>query len=312
MAQCLAEFQHGHDLPPNGILTAATRLCLINAYPALGIVLIGPHLDRRILLDESQTEAAIHERCCEIIDALGGIVSTTPYVPQLLAIRGMARTSGHLWQQTDSAARFAAQTYGERDHFCARKTHFCDALMILFWREPQKRACAFEGVVSPNHIWPQGTAHLCDGQYFFRIGRHRTHAEPHIQAVLEASSQWPSDWVCDRQPDSIQYIALEGNAPIEVIRSRAQSLDLDENDIAQANLAIAHRQPNFTHHLSIKINIHTCPQHEAASLGCQNILPSDYAHVMATLLRLRSLQANACGFETDLIYSLFDASFIPS
>ena len=312
MAQRLAECQNGHGLPPDGILTAETRLCLIRQYPALGIVLIGPYLDSRILLDGRQTEAAIHDRCCEIVAALGGIVSTTPSVPQLLAIRGMARQGGHLWQQTDSAAYFTAQTYGERDHFCARKSHFCDALMVLFWREPQKRAFAFEGVVSPNHIWPQGTAHLCDGQYFFRIGRHRTHAELHIQAVLEASCQWPCDWVCDRQPHSIQYIALEGTAPIEIIRSRDQSLDLDEHDIAQANVAIAHRQPNFTNHLNIKINIHTCPPHEAASLGCQNILPNDYAHVMATLLRLRALQTDAFGFETDLIYSLFDASFIPS
>lgn len=304
----LARIQKAHGLDVTGILTADTRLALVARYPgSLGISLVGPYRTPRVFADGC--EASLHARFCALIDALHGVQLSLDAAPQILAIRGLIHTNAG-FERTPSARDFAQTPYGTRSHLSADKPNYADTTLAVLWNESGSRHVeVFAGVVNPNGVWPQGTAHLCHGQYFYRLGRHRTREASHIDAVRTMASHWPADWITDRTPDSIQYLALESTSNIEVVRSTGDSLDVSPDDVARAEFAIAHRDPTFVDAQTIKINIHTCAFDHASSLGCQNILPGDYARFMGTLVRLRALQFKRYGFALDIPYLLTDASF---
>ncbi len=307
----LLEFQYKKNLPPTAIPDACTRLALVRDYPELGIVLVGKNLDPRCILDTTLSADAQHEALCAILRSQFHYVVRRECVPQIVAIRGVAFDNG-CWHQTSEAKSFDASEYGHRLHFSADKPDYADSLMAVMWREDgMHHVETYPGVVNPNGIWPEGTAHLCNGQYRFRIGKHRTFDTDHIAAVKQLRQSWPQEWVYDETPESIQYIALEGSSAIEVVRSHLDSLDISPEDIALAEDAIARRDPRFVDEHKIKINIHTCALTHASSLGCQNILPQYYTAFIQTLVRLSERQRETTGIALDIPYSLIDASCIP-
>ncbi|MBQ9394681.1 MAG: hypothetical protein IJU23_04080 [Proteobacteria bacterium] len=310
MVRALADYQTDCGLKPSGFVDCETRLRLIEEFPVLRLQCIGNHLDERCIVDESQTESGIFDCLKHILLSQDSIVFEEAYCPQILAIRGVERR-GHGWFQTGSASRFVQTPFGARTHFSSNKNNYQDTLMAVMWCEPgMQRVRLFSGVCNPSSLWPHGTAHLASGQYFFKIGRHRTRETAHIESVRSASLQWPQDWVFDNTNDSIQYIALEGTSSIEVIRSHGDYLDLCEDDFFKAETGIAHADPVYVDAQRIKINIHTCAVDHASSLGCQNILPQDYADFMSSLLDCRRKQIERYGFEVEIPYTLCDASYI--
>lgn len=307
LARFLAEFAQSHAIGGHGLLTPALRRALVRQFPELGIRLLGPHLSPRFLLGTAN-EMCLYDRCEAIVQAHDGLTFATPFVPQILALRGCRLgPSGDIFQ-TDSAQRFAAMPYGARDHFSSQKNLWCDTIFVLFWRDPQKHARIFEGTSNPNSVWPEGTAHLCDGQYTFRLGRHRTFSRPHIDAVLERREIWPSEWIFEHDEEHVRYIALEGVSPVHVVRGSGEALDLSEEDILRAETGFSEFDPKYTDTQRIKINIHTCPADAASSLGCQNIHPDQYADFIARLTRLEASSRQAYGFVAETWYMLLDAS----
>ena len=311
LASRLLEFQYKKNLPPTAIPDAPTRLALVRDYSELGIVLVGKMLEPRCILDTKLPADAQYEALCEILRHQFHYIVRKECVPQIVAIRGVALEDGR-WNQTLEAKAFATSEFGHRLHFSADKPNYADALMAVIWREDgEYHVETYPGVVNPNAIWPEGTAHLCCGQYRFKVGRHRTFDPDHIEAVQRLREIWPNEWIYSETPESIQYIALEGTSSIEVVRSHCDFLDISPDDILAAETAIAHRDPRFVDAQKIKINIHTCAWEHASSLGCQNILPQYYTDFMHTLVRLSERQRETMGFALDIPYSLIDASCIP-
>lgn len=307
--EALQIYQRRHHLPANGILTAQTRLSLIRAFPDLRITCIGPHLQTRSLLSDRLSASEQYDVLSDYASSQFAQLSTLDCVPNLIAIRGVSRKH-NAWFQTESAALFAASPFGSRSHFSSHKPDFADSLLAVLWRQNNaKHVRLFPCVVNPQAIWSHGTAHLNTGQYAYKIGKHRTRDIEHMRAA-RAIAHHIQNFIIDDTNDSVQYIALEGTSPIEVIRSSGNSLDLSPNDIERAEIAIAQRQPAFVDHLHIKINIHTCAASRASSLGCQNILPSDYPEFIQTLLDLRAAQIDLYGFPINFPYILLDASFL--
>lgn len=308
----LLEFQGDMGLEATGFLDAQTRMALTQAFEPLKIRTIGLFLQPRLILDTSGTEAAIFDRLADILQSQHCLVPEERFSSGILAIRGVTRHADG-WHQTDSARAFATQPYGARDHFSSAKADYADSLIALMTREDGiKRVHLFAGVTSPCAIWPAGTAHLCPGQYLYKIGKHRTREPAHIEAAeaMFNRSQWPQGWCFERTEDSIRYAALEGTSQIEVVRSSGDSLDLSAEDIARAEREIAARNPAFVDAQIIKINIHSCSMSRASSLGCQNILPEDYARFMSELMRIAARQSECYGFALDIPYALCDASEI--
>ena len=310
LVQALADYQIDWGLKASGFVDCETRMRLIEDFPCLRLQCIGNHLDERCIVDETQTESAVFDSLKNILLEQDSIVFEDAYCPQILAIRGVEHR-GHRWFQTDSAGMYVQNPFGARAHFSSDKHNYNDTLMAVMWCDcGEKRVHLFSGVCNPNSVWPHGTAHLANGQYFFRIGRHRTRETSHIESVRAASLQWPKDWVFDNTNDSIQYIALEGTSSIEVIRSHGNYIDLCEDDYFKAEIGIAQADPVYVDAQRIKINIHTCAVDHASSLGCQNILPQDYAEFISILLECRRMQIERYGFEVEIPYTLCDASYI--
>lgn len=306
LIQAVVAFQREHGITPSGVVGSQTRLKLEEVFD-IGPRLLGPQLEEHCVFDESQTEEALHQRCEAIVHASFAQVYRLAHLPQMLAIRGVRRLGRAYWQ-TSSAQQFASSPYGERSHFSAAKPDYDDAVLALFWREPQRRVRLFSAVVNPASLWPEGTAHLIDGQYFYRIGKHRTYECAHIEAIRSMASSWPKTWIYDDSGDSIQYIALESTSPIEVVRSRVGTLDIDADDLKRAQIAIAQRQADYVDHLKIKINIHSSAFGQASSLGCQNIAPQDYQELMDILLEQAQKAKASLGMVPELPYTLIDAS----
>lgn len=311
--QRLRDWQGDNGLAPTGFIDAPTRLKLIEFFEPLRIRTVGENLWRTTsVLSTSGTEAAQYDRLTDILRAQHSFVPEEPFSASILAIRGIA-PSADGYYQTESARMFAQQQYSERTHFSSNKADYADSLFALMTREDgEKHVQFFMGVTSPCSIWPAGTAHLCLGQYFYKIGRHRTREPAHIEAAeaMFQSSIWPENWLYERTEDSIRYAALESTSQIEVVRSAGDSLDLSLDDIARAEREIAARNPTFVDAQTIKINIHSCSQTHASSLGCQNILPEDYRDFLGTLMRIADLQTDRYGFALDIPYTLCDASEI--
>lgn len=302
----LDDYSQSHRLASSGLLTPELRLQLIRDFPTLRLQLIGPQTHERLLIG-LHSEAQIYDACEEIVRANDGSTFVTPFVPQLLAIRGAYLKNNEIWQSA-SAGQFATQNYGFRTHFSSAKTPFCDSVFVLFWRGPEKHAICFEGTVNPNSIWSAGTAHLCDGQYTFRLGKHRTYSRAHIDGVLSACPNWPDEWIYESDDEHVRYIALEGTSPVTVVRSHGDSLDIDETDLDRAENQIASFDPTFTDCNRIKINIHTCPLDCASSLGCQNIRLDQYREFIQTIFQLESASKAQFGYAFETWYTLVDAS----
>ena len=309
----IKEFQAAFQLKTTGFIDAPTRLKLAENYYLLDMELLGPYLTPRCILHSDQTDQNLAYCVENMLVSQEAYIPDIDYAPVILAVRGVEQHQRG-WCQTDSAMNFASEPYGKRTHFSSDKEKYNDAMFAVYWRENGSPCVRiFMGCVNPNHIWPQGTAHLAHGTYLYRIGKHRTHEKEHIQAVLEMvqNKSWPSEWIFERTKDSVQYLALESVSQIEVIRSHGDSLDISTEDVEHALFAIASRAPNYVDAQRIKINIHSCAFECASSLGCQNILPQDYPEFMGALLRLQKKQRQKYGLELPIPYCLADASMIP-
>lgn len=309
LARAIAEFECEMGIEPTGIVACATRKALIAQFESLGVRWIGPNLESGVLFSW-QTEATLYERYCENVERLDGAWMRRDYALQLVGLRGV-RLRSRCLERTDSAMRFAQSAYGDRQHLSADKPDYFDSAMGLFWVENGvKHAQLYRCVVNPASVWAQGTAHLNNGQYAYGVGRHRTRDSAHIDAVRRyADISWDKSWIYDDSGDSVQYIALVGTSPIEVVRSTGASLDVSDADIARAESAFADRTPEYVDAQKIRINIHSCAENKPSSLGCQNIAPEDYASLMSTILRLTELQKRRYGFELPIEYFLSDGSW---
>lgn len=309
LARAIAEFECEMGIEPTGIVARATRKALIAQFESLGVRWIGPNLESGVLFSW-QTEATLYERYCENVERLDGAWMRRDYALQLVGLRGV-RLRSRCLERTDSAMRFAQSAYGDRQHLSADKPDYFDSAMGLFWVENGvKHAQLYRCVVNPASVWAQGTAHLNNGQYAYGVGRHRTRDSAHIDAVRRyADISWDKSWIYDDSGDSVQYIALVGTSPIEVVRSTGASLDVSDADIARAESAFADRTPEYVDAQKIRINIHSCAENKPSSLGCQNIAPEDYASLMSTILRLTELQRRRYGFELPIEYFLSDGSW---
>lgn len=309
LARAIANFEGEMGLMETGIIGAKTRMALIEHFPGLRIQFVGTFLEPKILLNNA-SESEVYFYFKNIVRSQFGTWCEHECVPFLVGLRGV-HWDGVRLKRTESAKVFASSVYGAREHLRSNKADYFDSVIGVFWRESGAcHACIFSAVVNPASVWSGGTAHLNNGQYTYRIGRHRTREPEHMAAIRRYALEWDKSWIFEDTGDSVQYIALVGTRPIEVVRSSGSSLDLSLEDIARAELAIAERRETYVNGETIRINIHSCAEKHASSLGCQNIAPWDYRAFMSLLLRLADGQRRLYGCELPISYFLTDSSFI--
>ncbi len=102
----LAEFAQAFSIAGEGLLTPQLRLALICQFPELGIRLLGDQFSMRQLLDTSD-ETSLFDSCEAIARAHDACTFETPFIPQVLAIRGaILHADGGIFQ-TASARQFS-------------------------------------------------------------------------------------------------------------------------------------------------------------------------------------------------------------
>lgn len=289
----------------HGLICAKTRCDLEERYPELSEPLLGPYLGARRLC--FLREGALYEAARSIVESASAEFWDFEMQPQILALRG-ARLCGDeiLCDGSACEAQKSLDAGRVSDYFSSEGKAFGDC-MVLMWREGRARAIAYPASVSPNILWPEGTAHLRDGQYVYRLGYHRTNEAVHKAAVLEfCANASHSGLIVQNDAYGLQYRALNAASEIEVIRSATPYLGLSQSDWERARLAIASRDPRFTSSCGIRINIHSCPGGQSSSQGCQNIpVPyyGDFMQRLESILCQHPLRTQAL-----IPYTLLDAT----
>ncbi|MFA5623445.1 MAG: hypothetical protein WC966_00095 [Bradymonadales bacterium] len=309
--QAIIDFQREHpkQLNANGLLCPKTRLLLEERFPVLAETLLGPNLSARVIA--KLDSASLYNDARATILASSALFWDLPMQAQLLGIRGAKVQNGYIVQGQEALmAQRALDAGTASDYFSSYGKGFCDCVILCYLdKNSRPHAKAYNAALSPNIAWPQGTAHLRDGQYFYQLGLHRTREIRHMQAIIEydaLSSQAPL--IFEQNAESVQYRALNAVSEIEVIRSEAGELALSLIDYERSRRAIAERDPRYTSARAIGINIHSCPESHASSQGCQNIPVPQYGDFIAELDRI--LKAHPLKSQALIPYTLIEASKI--
>ncbi len=155
-----------------------------------------------------EADESLYKRCQNIIESYGGYFDTKPGVRNMLAIRGAIIHEDKILRTNTSDLYFtniseATPAAGSLIHFASGPDLNPDAgqmpfddVMITVWNEingdkTEYYVFAYPMSVDPGLQWSgkqayDGTAHLRDGQYIGRIGRHGTSLANHVNAVLTA------------------------------------------------------------------------------------------------------------------------------
>lgn len=155
-----------------------------------------------------EANESLYKRCQDIIESYGGYFDTKPGVRNMLAIRGAVIYEDKILRTNTSDLYFiniseATPAAGSLIHFASGSDLNPDAgqmpfddVMITVWNETngdktEYYVYAYPMSVDPGLQWSgtqayDGTAHLRDGQYIGRIGRHGTSLANHVNAVLNA------------------------------------------------------------------------------------------------------------------------------
>lgn len=171
------------------------------------------------------------------------------------------------------------------------------------------------GSVDPQSHWSEsggaaaheGTSHLRDGTYRYRLGHHTTEAAGHIAAVDRFDDDSDMDvttGVRGGEPTR-RYRALVPAGRLEVWRDDEHDDDHFPTSAEEraSEAAIAARDPRYVDR-DIAINIHSAPDTGPSSQGCQNVpIGAGYEDLIGDVRDSANPQ--------NVYYTLIDASRIP-
>jgi murein DD-endopeptidase MepM/ murein hydrolase activator NlpD len=146
------------------------------------------------------------------------------------------------------------------------------------------------GSVDPASAWSasgansrpttEGTSHLRDGQYLYRLGLHGTTAEAHRDTVTGAFGEGHDERVAvadDEAAEETHYSALLPSRDLEVWRDRPGTGDDDHyltaEEEEESDRRVVDHAARYTTR-GIAIDIHSSPEAGPSSVGCQTIPPT--------------------------------------
>ena len=190
--------------------------------------LIGNYTEKNVVLIPNisinkceEVTKATYDRCVEIAESAGDF-SLIPDRKNVLAIRGAYLSGKNVMRSGSAAAYLDYLNNGSKEPADPRAMHFWskkntsdetekalqtpeiqaqveagfDDVFISFWqKDGQFFAIARQGSVDPNLAGEgtkDGTAHLRDGQYDYKVETHRTTHGDHMRGIMEECSQTPS------------------------------------------------------------------------------------------------------------------------
>ncbi len=329
MVLALQEFQKRNDLKAHGIVDAPTRARLEKQFPSLLTTILGPHLDKRCLLESDIDQEMRYQHYQGFIEQQKGVFLEGPCEINLLGIRGIEYdAAGAIWQSNSARDYYEARQKNTiDDHLCA---HQLDDLIVSVWRDEYGKAHVKEwrASVDPSEPYTStdrpGTAHLRDGQYLYASGFHTTRGQNHIQAIkqlqcdldarlfraLSYGDQATQTKIMDLyrlmeirlEGKEARYMALRPTRKQEVWRNnQVNDLFIDFEEEALSNQRIYLGDPDYFA-LDFGINIHTSRANQGDSMACQNIPCDQYLDFMSLLLAMRN--------SDKVPYTLIDASKI--
>jgi len=332
-----------------GALEEKTRLAMEAAWPELQAQLIGEHRDPRILVPGGATPEARYALYAGWIRQQGGHVDDTVGRINLLGIRGVAvsnENGGLQLKQTASAGDYA---HGyDAKHFHGDKL---DDVIISISIGPDKKPVVQErvGTVDPNMFWSkdhdrkksqkEGSSHLMDGQYVYRMGHHTTSHHPddiREYAKEENPTIKPDKRGHVKDPTlgntRSKWKKIEGKKGLYKERYRAlqpvseqvmrDDFTSDDHTISeeefQASMARVRKRDRRYVGTDIGTNIHSSQKGGASSLGCMNIpLDEGYAQFIGEVYGSQDtvaqnmktgLPENQELKKDELLFTLVDAS----
>ncbi len=178
-------------------------------------------------------------------------------------------------------------------HFSGRTSRdhgFDDVIITLSYDAGEGDARVYHvaehrGSVDPQSHWSEatehgeptheGTSHLRDGTYRYRLGLHTTHAEAHVRAVdrfRDAEGMRVTESTAPDGTATRRYRALVPAGGLEVWRDDEHDDDhfLTSAEEATSEAAIGARDERYVDD-SIGINIHSAGNAAPSSQGCQNV-----------------------------------------
>jgi hypothetical protein len=263
----IAARQRGWGMDPTGVIDAATRARIEQEHVQMQDPLLGPHLQERVLVPASASEAERYQIYRQIIANAGGAFRDGPGKINLLGIRGvrvLRDGGGTEVRQSPSAQEFGQAEAEAMEDPDARLQHFganpdrraaqedreahsgvdvsavYDDLIVSLWIDDQgEHARERLGSVDPGSLnKDEGTAHLRDGQYMYQLGRHtaKSTSEGHhalIDGELAGSDVLDVEVVPDgNDPDTEterSYRALVPAQDVEVLREEPGESGTDNN-----------------------------------------------------------------------------------
>jgi hypothetical protein len=321
--RAIATFQDAQELGVDGKIGTNTRRRLEQIYPSLLTTVVGENLNERVLIPAGADIQQKYNYYRGIVENAGGVFLTGAGEMNLVGIRGIeVREDGSLWQ-SDSAAEFAATrgpAGGTSTHLQASTAgggaaH--DDYIVSLWMvadesgnltpEVKERQGSVDPASAYNGAERPGTAHLRDGQYAYKTGRHGTRSGSHIGAIDSIAGDEGS-----REQLNVtgtggyrQYNALVPTRNQEVWReNRARGtndLHLDAREEADSQEAIYRGDDDHIND-DFAINIHTSRTNAGNSVACQNVPADQYMDFMTEI--------NGSTNTDNILYTLIDASKI--
>lgn len=319
----VAAFQDAQELGVDGKIGQGTRRRLEQVYPNLLTTVVGDNLNERVLIPAGADTQAKYNYYRGIVEGAGGVFLTGAGEMNLVGIRGIeVREDGSLWQ-SDSAAEFAATrgpAGGTSTHLQASTAgggaaH--DDYIVSLWMvaddagnltpEVREREGSVDPASAYNGAERPGTAHLRDGQYAYKTGRHGTRSGTHIGAIdgIKNDEGARDQLNVTGSGGYRQYNALVPTRNQEVWReSRARGtndLHLDAREEAASQEAIYRGNDDYIND-NFAINIHTSREDAGNSVACQNVPADEYLDFMTEI--------NGSTNTDNILYTLIDASKI--
>jgi len=264
----IAKFQKKNGIEATGILNGTTKVTLEKKFPDLQQKLVGGYAvdNNEILVPHGVSQEVKFDYYRNIIENSGGYFDESQ--ANLLSIRGVVYDEeGNLTQTTSAntfkkgfkelsnpTSNFDDGTKHNRSDYTDRKntlgTHFGesgqdrknrgnvtrDDLMVTLWmQDGNKNVKENKGSLNPGgsqNDW--GEAHMMDGQYQFRFGKHGSSSKSHVKTIKALEENEKKKINAEVEDDHVKYDALRPDSNVNLIRGRKiEDKSLNNNSVRE-------------------------------------------------------------------------------
>ncbi|MFK7928962.1 MAG: hypothetical protein AB8H79_12290 [Myxococcota bacterium] len=319
-------WQVDQGLPADGRVLGETRRGLESLMDPYETQLLGDELHERVLVPAEANGASRFDFYRAVVEEAGGYFDDSFGQVNLVGIRGIHMTGDkgarHIAQSASAAREVGLDQASGEPHF--HGAGFDDVIVSL-WVDEQGTHHVEErrGTLDPDLFWSkdkdnkrkktEGTAHIRDGQYVYKLGRHRTshHADALDERVNDPEVSAEDKDALDVKragKDRRSYQALQPES-LEVLREGPKELDdhrISSEEFESSLHDIRSGNSRNVDPSGISTNVHASPEHAPSSLGCPNIpLGGGYAEFIREIEDSRDATGS-----NRVLFTVIDASKI--